>query len=135
VRLVLGPGARDRGARADQISPSLPGVGFVQVDGVREPAVQLRYRRSYSGPCGWVASDADRDRRGRGVRELEQCGVWIGLRPEYVERCVCSPQFKLVCRTLQGGKSGGQHWACSCHLAVALEQLAGCGVVVEVLPA
>jgi DNA segregation ATPase FtsK/SpoIIIE, S-DNA-T family len=38
VRLVLGPGARDRGARADQISPSLPGVGFVQVDGVREPA-------------------------------------------------------------------------------------------------
>jgi S-DNA-T family DNA segregation ATPase FtsK/SpoIIIE len=38
VHLVLGPGARDRGARCDQIPHSLPGVGFVQVDGVAEPA-------------------------------------------------------------------------------------------------
>jgi hypothetical protein len=67
------------------------------------------------------------------VSELEQCGVWIGLRPEYVERCVCSPVFKLVCRTVQAGESGRQYWACSCHLAVALEQLAASGVVVEVL--
>jgi DNA segregation ATPase FtsK/SpoIIIE, S-DNA-T family len=43
VRLILGIGARDRGAGADQIS-SLPGVGFVQVDGVPEPA---RVRFSY----------------------------------------------------------------------------------------
>ena len=42
VRLVLGPGARDRGARADEISYSLPGVGFVQVDGVAEP-VRVRF--------------------------------------------------------------------------------------------
>src|SRR5215217_391525 len=42
VRLILGTGARDRGARADQISPSLPGVGFVQVDGVPEP-VRVRF--------------------------------------------------------------------------------------------
>jgi hypothetical protein len=70
-----------------------------------------------------------------GVSELQQCDVWIGLRREYVERCVCSPQFKLVCRTGQAGEIGRQYWACSCHLAVALEQLAGSGVVVEVLPA
>ena len=42
VRLVLGPGARDRGARADEISYSLPGVGFVQVDGIAEP-VRVRF--------------------------------------------------------------------------------------------
>lgn len=42
VALVLGPGARDRGARADKIPFSLPGVGFVQVDGVPEP-VRVRF--------------------------------------------------------------------------------------------
>lgn len=42
VVLVLGPGARDRGARADQIPESLPGVAFVQVDGVAEP-VRVRF--------------------------------------------------------------------------------------------
>jgi S-DNA-T family DNA segregation ATPase FtsK/SpoIIIE len=42
VNLVLGRGARDLGARADDISPSLPGVAFVQVDGVPEP-VRVRF--------------------------------------------------------------------------------------------
>ena len=42
VRLILGTGARDRGARADQISPNLPGVGFVQMDGLAEP-VRVRF--------------------------------------------------------------------------------------------
>jgi S-DNA-T family DNA segregation ATPase FtsK/SpoIIIE len=42
VHLILGPGARDRGARADQIPPSLPGVGFLQIDGVAEP-VRVRF--------------------------------------------------------------------------------------------
>jgi S-DNA-T family DNA segregation ATPase FtsK/SpoIIIE len=42
VALVMGPGARDRGARADQIPESLPGVAFVQVDGVAEP-VRVRF--------------------------------------------------------------------------------------------
>lgn len=44
VALVLGPGARDRGARADLIPESLPGVGFVQLDGVAEP---IRVRFAY----------------------------------------------------------------------------------------
>jgi DNA segregation ATPase FtsK/SpoIIIE, S-DNA-T family len=35
--MVLGANARERGARCDQIPPSLPGVGYVKVDGVREP--------------------------------------------------------------------------------------------------
>ena len=42
VHLVLGPGARDKGARCDQIPESLPGVGYVQVDGIGEP-VRVRF--------------------------------------------------------------------------------------------
>jgi S-DNA-T family DNA segregation ATPase FtsK/SpoIIIE len=44
----LGPGTRDRGARCDEIPHSLPGVGFVQVDGVAEP-VRVRF--------AWVTDD------------------------------------------------------------------------------
>jgi S-DNA-T family DNA segregation ATPase FtsK/SpoIIIE len=42
VALVLGPGARDRGARCDQISEALPGIGYVTLDGVAEP-VRVRF--------------------------------------------------------------------------------------------
>ena len=42
VGLVLGQGARDRGARCDQIPESLPGVGYVAVEGRAEP-VRLRF--------------------------------------------------------------------------------------------
>lgn len=49
VDMVLGDGARDRGALCDQISPELPGVGFVALAGVAEP---VRVRAAYH-------SDAD----------------------------------------------------------------------------
>jgi S-DNA-T family DNA segregation ATPase FtsK/SpoIIIE len=42
VRLILGPGARDRGAKADLIPHSLPGVAFVHIDGIPEP-VRIRF--------------------------------------------------------------------------------------------
>ena len=42
VRLVFSPGARDRGARCDEIPHSLPGVAFVEVDGQPEP-VRVRF--------------------------------------------------------------------------------------------
>ena len=42
VDLVLGPGARNRGALCDQIPDSLPGVGYVAVDGIAEP-VRVRF--------------------------------------------------------------------------------------------
>ncbi|MFI6758817.1 FtsK/SpoIIIE domain-containing protein [Micromonospora sp. NPDC050417] len=42
--MVLGDGARDRGAVCDQIPEATPGVGFVVLDGVREP---VRVRFSY----------------------------------------------------------------------------------------
>jgi DNA segregation ATPase FtsK/SpoIIIE, S-DNA-T family len=42
VDMVLGDGAKDRGARCDQIPESLPGVGFVALDGVAEP-VRVRF--------------------------------------------------------------------------------------------
>ncbi len=37
VDLVLGDGARDRGAHADEISDDLPGVGYVLADGHADP--------------------------------------------------------------------------------------------------
>lgn len=42
VTLVLGPGARNRGAYADLIPDSLPGVGYVMVDGIAEP-IRVRF--------------------------------------------------------------------------------------------
>ena len=42
VDMVLGAGARNRGARCDRISEALPGVGYVGVDGVAEP-VRVRF--------------------------------------------------------------------------------------------
>jgi S-DNA-T family DNA segregation ATPase FtsK/SpoIIIE len=44
VDMVLGDGARDHGARCDLIPESQPGVGYVRVDGVREP---MRVRAGY----------------------------------------------------------------------------------------
>jgi S-DNA-T family DNA segregation ATPase FtsK/SpoIIIE len=44
VDMVLGPGARDQGALCDKISDSTRGVGYVRVDGVREPS---RVRAAY----------------------------------------------------------------------------------------
>lgn len=42
VDMVLGRGARARGARCDQIRESLPGVGYVVVDSIPEP-VRVRF--------------------------------------------------------------------------------------------
>jgi S-DNA-T family DNA segregation ATPase FtsK/SpoIIIE len=42
VHLVMGHGARDRGARCDAIPECLPGIAFVVVDGIAEP-VRVRF--------------------------------------------------------------------------------------------
>jgi S-DNA-T family DNA segregation ATPase FtsK/SpoIIIE len=42
VALTLGQGARDRGARCDEIPETTPGVGYVTVEGVAEP-VRVRF--------------------------------------------------------------------------------------------
>lgn len=44
VDMVLGDGAREQGARCDQIGKGQEGVGYVRIDGVREPA---RVRAAY----------------------------------------------------------------------------------------
>ncbi|NAS22150.1 cell division protein FtsK [Herbidospora sp. NEAU-GS84] len=49
VDMVLGDGARDRGALADRISPSTPGVGYVRLESSPDP---IRVRAAY-------VSDAD----------------------------------------------------------------------------
>jgi S-DNA-T family DNA segregation ATPase FtsK/SpoIIIE len=44
IDMVLGDGAREQGARCDRIPTRLPGVGYVRLDGVREP---MRVRAGY----------------------------------------------------------------------------------------
>jgi S-DNA-T family DNA segregation ATPase FtsK/SpoIIIE len=44
VALVLGHGARNRGASCDRIPHRLPGVAFVEVEGIAEP-VRVRFAR------------------------------------------------------------------------------------------
>lgn len=44
VDMVLGDGARDRGALCDQISDRHPGIGYVRLDGLAEP---VRVRAAY----------------------------------------------------------------------------------------
>jgi S-DNA-T family DNA segregation ATPase FtsK/SpoIIIE len=44
VDMVLGDGARNRGALCDQIAETTPGIGYVALDGLREP---VRVRFSY----------------------------------------------------------------------------------------
>lgn len=44
IDMVLGDGAREQGALCDRISAGLQGVGFVRIDGVREPT---RVRAGY----------------------------------------------------------------------------------------
>jgi S-DNA-T family DNA segregation ATPase FtsK/SpoIIIE len=46
VDMVLGDGARDAGAYCDRIPEATPGVGYVKVDGQREP---VRVRAAYIG--------------------------------------------------------------------------------------
>ncbi|WP_239374525.1 FtsK/SpoIIIE domain-containing protein [Frankia sp. Cj5] len=64
VDLVLGDGARDRGARADEISDDMPGVGYVLADGHADPvrvracwiddAEITRMARRFAPPAGEV---------------------------------------------------------------------------------
>ncbi|GAB2923091.1 FtsK/SpoIIIE domain-containing protein [Micromonospora polyrhachis] len=61
VDMVLGDGARNRGAVCDRIPESSPGVGYVALDGVREP---VRVRFSY-------LSDTDIRDLGRDYRRLD----------------------------------------------------------------
>ena len=44
VDMVLGEGARDRGALADQLDPNLPGVAYMRLDGRPDP---IRVRAAY----------------------------------------------------------------------------------------
>jgi hypothetical protein len=44
VDMVLGDSAREQGACCDRIPAGLPGVGYVRIDGVREPT---RVRAGY----------------------------------------------------------------------------------------
>jgi S-DNA-T family DNA segregation ATPase FtsK/SpoIIIE len=71
VALVLGQGARDRGARCDQIPESLPGVGYVGIDGVAEP---VRVRFAHITDQDIAATVRDYAPRSRAVGALTATG-------------------------------------------------------------
>jgi S-DNA-T family DNA segregation ATPase FtsK/SpoIIIE len=56
VDMVLGRSARQRGAECDRIPASLPGVGYVVLEGVREP---VRVRAAYVSDADLAAMVAD----------------------------------------------------------------------------
>ena len=56
VDMVLGRSAREHGARCDAISPALPGVGYVVLDGVREP-VRVRAAHVSDGDLADTVSE------------------------------------------------------------------------------
>jgi S-DNA-T family DNA segregation ATPase FtsK/SpoIIIE len=66
VTMVLGRSARNRGALCDLIPDTLPGVGYVQVEGVREP---VRIRAAYVSDDD-IADLAANYAPGRGVDTL-----------------------------------------------------------------
>jgi S-DNA-T family DNA segregation ATPase FtsK/SpoIIIE len=56
VNLVLGPGARNRGAMCDRIPDRLPGIGYVAVDGISEP-VRVRFSHVTDTTIDQLAGD------------------------------------------------------------------------------
>jgi S-DNA-T family DNA segregation ATPase FtsK/SpoIIIE len=58
--MVLGDGARDRGAVCDLIPETSPGVGFVVLDGVREP-VRVRFAYLDDADVAELAADYARE--------------------------------------------------------------------------
>jgi S-DNA-T family DNA segregation ATPase FtsK/SpoIIIE len=63
VDMVLGDGAREQGARCDRINAGTPGVGYVRLDGVREPT---RVRAGYVTDEDIAAMAAEYRPRGPG---------------------------------------------------------------------
>lgn len=63
VHLVLGPGARNRGAFCDLIPDTLPGVGYVAVDGLVEP-VRVRFSYVDDEMIAELAAPLTKDRAG-----------------------------------------------------------------------
>jgi len=73
--LVLGSGARNRGARADEIPVSLPGVGYVLHDGQPEP---VRVRAAF-------VDDAEISRTVRAYRPTSAAGGWTPDLTAYLD--------------------------------------------------
>jgi S-DNA-T family DNA segregation ATPase FtsK/SpoIIIE len=67
IDMVLGAGAREQGARCDRIPASLPGVGYVRLDGDREPT---RVRAGYVIDADIAAMAAEYGPRSSGPGRL-----------------------------------------------------------------
>jgi S-DNA-T family DNA segregation ATPase FtsK/SpoIIIE len=63
VALVLGSGARDRGALCDQIPESLPGVGYLGIDGIAEP-IRVRFFHITDSHITRLVNEQPSDRQG-----------------------------------------------------------------------
>ena len=73
VDMVLGRSARHHGAECDLIPPSLPGVGYVIEEGVREP-VRVRASHITDRDLAQMVHDYTRRRRRSGEPALRVAG-------------------------------------------------------------
>ena len=76
VDMVLGDGARDRGARADHISELTPGVAYVRVEGSRE---LRRVRSAYLDDEAIVNLAESLQAEGMRIERNSNCGKGSGV--------------------------------------------------------
>jgi hypothetical protein len=100
--MVLGDGAREQGARCDRIPMSLPGVGYVRLDGVREPT---RVRAGYVTDEDIAAMSRDYARRESPGSRLR--AVLEGRGGELVMTAEQRTEFDAI-RCSWAARSGGE---------------------------
>jgi DNA segregation ATPase FtsK/SpoIIIE, S-DNA-T family len=101
IDMVLGDGAREQGARCDRIPMSLPGVGYVRLDGVREPT---RVRAGYVTDQDIATMSRDYARRASASSRLR--AVLEGRGGELVMTAEQRREFDAI-RSSWTGRSGG----------------------------
>jgi hypothetical protein len=100
--MVLGDGAREQGARCDRIPMSLPGVGYVRLDGVREPT---RVRAGDVSDQDIAAMSRDYARRGSASSRLR--AVLEGRGGELVMTPEQRREFDAIRRSWTGRSGAG----------------------------
>jgi hypothetical protein len=103
IDMVLGDGAREQGARCDRTPMSLPGVGYVRVDGVREPT---RVRAGYVTDEDIAAMSRDYVRRASPGSRLR--AVLEGRGGALVMTAAQRREFDAIRRSWAARSGGGE---------------------------
>jgi S-DNA-T family DNA segregation ATPase FtsK/SpoIIIE len=103
IDMVLGDGAREQGARCDRIPTALPGVGYVRLDGVREPT---RVRAGYVTDEDIAAMAAEYGPRATPGGRLR--AVLEGRGGELVMTAAQRREFDAIRRSWTGRSGGGE---------------------------